>query len=73
MDNLWQELGISGGTAIIILIAAYFVIRAAVKSGVMAAFEEITGKDSLKKLLRAKYITGEKADEEDKDDIQYDE
>ena len=28
---MWNELGISGGTAIIILIALYFVIKWAVK------------------------------------------
>ena len=30
---MWNELGISGGTAIIILIALYFVIKWAVKNG----------------------------------------
>ena len=29
---MWNELGLSGGTAIIILIALYFVIKWAVKS-----------------------------------------
>ena len=28
---MWDELGISGGTAIIILIALYFIIKWAVK------------------------------------------
>ena len=28
---MWNELGISGGTAIVILIALYFVIKWAVK------------------------------------------
>ncbi|WP_455152648.1 DUF6019 family protein [Butyricicoccus sp.] len=31
---MWNELGISGGTAIIILIALYFVIKWAVKNGI---------------------------------------
>ena len=29
---MWEELGISGGTAIIILIALYFVIKWAVRN-----------------------------------------
>ena len=29
---MWNELGLSGGTAIIILIALYFVIKWAVKN-----------------------------------------
>ena len=40
-----KELGISGGTAIIILIALYFVIKWAVKNGITAAYEKITGKE----------------------------
>ena len=31
---MWNELGLSGGTAIIILIALYFVIKWAVKNGI---------------------------------------
>lgn len=62
--DIWQELGISGGTAIILLIVSYWVIKGAVKNGMIAAFEEITGKDTLKKLLKAKYINGEEVDEE---------
>ena len=34
---MWNELGISGGTAIIILIALYFVIKWAVKNGIKEA------------------------------------
>ena len=30
---MWEELGISGGTAIIILIALYFIVKWAVKNG----------------------------------------
>lgn len=39
---MWQELGISGGTAIIILIALYFVVKLAVKNGIKAAYKDIT-------------------------------
>lgn len=38
---MWEELGISGGTALIILIALYFIVKWAVKNGVKAAYEEI--------------------------------
>ena len=36
-----EELGISGGTAIIILIALYFIIKWGVKNGVKDAYEEL--------------------------------
>ncbi len=42
---MWEELGISGGTAIIVLIALYFVVKLAVKNGITEAYEEITGKE----------------------------
>ena len=38
---MWKELGIIGGTAIIVLAALYFVIKWAVKSGMKEAYEEI--------------------------------
>lgn len=37
---MWEELGISGGSAIIILIALYFVIKWGVKNGIKQYFEE---------------------------------
>ena len=40
-----EELGISAGTAIIVLIALYFIIKWAVKNGITEAYEEITGKE----------------------------
>lgn len=42
---MWEELGISSGTAIIILIALYFVIKWAVKNGVKEAYEDISRKE----------------------------
>ena len=42
---MWEELGISGGMAIIVLIALYFVVKWAVKNGITEAYEEITGKE----------------------------
>ena len=41
---MWNELGISGGTAIIILIALYFVIKKKKKNGIKEAYSAITGK-----------------------------
>ena len=37
---MWEELGISYGTAIIILIALYFIIKWGVKNGIKQYFEE---------------------------------
>ena len=42
---MWKELGISGGTAVIICITLYFLIKWAVKNGIKEAYEEITGKE----------------------------
>lgn len=42
---MWEELGISAGTAIIILIPLYFIIKCAAKNGITEAYEEITGKE----------------------------
>ena len=39
---MWNELGISGGTAIIILIALYYVIKWAVRNGIKEAYRAIT-------------------------------
>ena len=36
---MWNELGISGGTAIVILIALYFVIKWAVKNGIKGSLQ----------------------------------
>ena len=41
---MWNELGISAGTAVLILIALYFVIKWAVKNGIKEAYSAITGK-----------------------------
>ena len=40
---MWNELGISGGTAIVILIALYYVIKWAVRNGIKKAYRAITG------------------------------
>ena len=41
---MWNELGLSGGTAIIILIALYFVIKWAVKNGIKEATVPLLGR-----------------------------
>ncbi len=38
---MWEELGISGGTALIVLITQYFVIKWAVKNGIKEAHKEM--------------------------------
>jgi len=52
--ELWQELGISAGTAIIVLIALYFVIKWAVKNGIMEAYKKIEEKKAQDELKAEK-------------------
>lgn len=52
---MWEELGISGGTAIIILITLYFIIKWAVKNGVKEAYKDITGKETYEEKKFNKY------------------
>lgn len=47
---MWEELGISGGTAIIILIALYFIIKWGVKNGVKEAYKDMKIKDILNEI-----------------------
>lgn len=44
-----DELGFSTGTAIVILIALYFIVKWAVKNGIKDAFEDII-KDDLEEI-----------------------
>ena len=53
---MWEELGISAGTAVIILVALYFVIKLAVKNGVKQAYRDITGKETADILEENKII-----------------
>ena len=55
---MWNELGISGGTAIVILIALYFVIKWAVKNGVKEAYKDITGKKPVEDEKNEKELEG---------------
>ena len=61
---MWEELGISGGTAIIILIALYFIIKWAVKNGIKDAFRDITGKDTFDDIKKKKIIEELKLEED---------
>lgn len=38
---MWDELSVSSGTAIIVLIALYFVIKWSVKNGIKEAYRDI--------------------------------
>ena len=58
---MFQELGISAGTAIIILIALYFIIKWSVKNGIKEAYKDITGK-KLTEDLELEKLLGENAD-----------
>lgn len=60
--NIWQDLGIEAGTGIILLIVLYFVIKGAVKSGMISAFEEIAEEYGFKKQSRE---TEEEEEEEE--------
>ena len=37
---MWEELGISSGTALLILIVLYFIIKWAVKNGIKEAYRD---------------------------------
>lgn len=54
---MWEELGISGGTAIIVLIALYFVVKWAVKNGITEAYEKIKGKETIDDLDKSETET----------------
>ena len=56
LAEMWQELGISAGTAIIVLIALYFVVKWAVKNGMLEAYKEIEKKKAQEALKADKTI-----------------
>ena len=43
---MFEELGISFGTALIVLLALYFIVKWAVRNGIKEAYRDITGKVS---------------------------
>lgn len=63
---MWNELGISGGTAIVILIALYFVIKWAVKNGIKEAYGAVTGKNTAEDIQNEKELKELGLDQEDR-------
>ncbi|MGN0627038.1 MAG: DUF6019 family protein [Oscillospiraceae bacterium] len=66
---MWEELGISGGTALIVLAALYFIVKWAVKNGIKEAYRDITGKktkddEELEKLVNS-YTKSNNSEEND--------
>ena len=63
--ELWQELGISAGTTIVVLAALYFVIKWAVISGMMEAYKKIEEKRARDNLKADKTVSDIKTEGED--------
>ena len=63
--ELWQELGISAGTDIVVLAALYFVIKWAVKNGMMEAYKKIEEKRARDNLKADKTVSDLKNEDED--------
>ena len=63
---MWDELGISAGTAVLILISLYFVIKWAVKYGIKEAYGAITGKKADEDIRNEIDLKGLGLDQEDR-------
>ena len=63
---MWDELGISAGTAVLILISLYFVIKWAVKNGIKEAYGAITGKKADEDIRNGIDLKGLGLDQEDR-------
>jgi hypothetical protein len=63
---MFEELGISFGTALIILIALYFIVKWAVKNGIKEAYKDITGKDTMEDIEAEKICNELGLNEEEK-------
>ena len=63
--ELWQELGISAGTAIVVLAALYFIIKWAVKNGMLEAYKKIEEKSARDNLKADKTVSDIKTEGED--------
>ena len=66
LAEMWQELGISAGTAIIVLIALYFVVKWAVKNGMLEAYKKMEEKRMQNNLKADKVASDSKVEDEDK-------
>ena len=42
-NEMFEELGISFGPALIVLLALYFIVKWAVRNGIKEAYRDITG------------------------------
>lgn len=62
---MWDELGISAGTAALILIALYFVIKWAVRNGIKEAYRAITGEKTNEDIQNEKELKELGLDSED--------
>lgn len=60
---LWNELGVSGGTALIVLVALYFVIKWAVRNGIREAHGRMSGEKSRLQQLWGSILSEDKAAE----------
>ena len=65
LAEMWKELGISTGTAIIVLIALYFVVKWAVKNGMLEAYKKIEEKSARDNLKADKTVSDLRAEDED--------
>ena len=54
---MFEELGISFGTALIVLLALYFIVKWSVKNGIKEAYRDITGKVTTEVIVQNKYVT----------------
>ncbi len=63
---MFEELGISFGTALIVLLALYFIIKWAVKNGIKEAYRDITGKVTAED-IEAEQICNEQGLNEDEE------
>ena len=63
---MWDELGISAGTAVLFLISLYFVIKWAVKNGIKEAYGAITGKKADEDIRNEIDLKGPGLDQEDR-------
>ncbi|SDA14030.1 hypothetical protein SAMN02910447_00772 [Ruminococcus sp. YE71] len=49
-NRLTEDLGVTHGTIIVVLVLLYFVIKWAVKSAIKEAYSEITGKKTAEEI-----------------------
>ncbi len=63
--SIWQDLGVSSGTAIIVLIALYFIVKWAVKNGMIEAYKEISGEKTTEEKKWEVYYSQEQPETEE--------